>query len=31
MNKINTQKRKVAMKEMLLVEFKKELDGLLTR
>jgi len=29
MNKINTQKRKVAMKEMLLIEFKKELDGLL--
>lgn len=29
MNKLNTQKRKVAMKEMLLVEFKKELDGLL--
>jgi hypothetical protein len=30
-NKLNTQKRKVAMKEMLLVEFKKELDELLTR
>lgn len=30
-NKINTQKRKVAMKEMLLIEFKKELDELLTR
>ncbi len=29
LNKINTQKRKVAMKEMLLIEFKKELDGLL--
>jgi uncharacterized membrane protein YgcG len=30
-NKLNTQKRKVAMKEMLLIEFKNELEGLLGR
>lgn len=29
MNKINTQKRKISMKETLLVEFKKELEILL--
>jgi hypothetical protein len=28
-NKINTQKRKISMKETLLVEFKKELETLL--
>jgi Domain of Unknown Function (DUF349) len=30
-NKINTQKRKISMKEILLVEFKKELELLLGR
>jgi hypothetical protein len=29
MNKINTQKRKISMKETLLIEFKKELEVLL--
>eukprot|EP00386_Alphamonas_edax_P006574 GDKI01021248.1.p1 GENE.GDKI01021248.1~~GDKI01021248.1.p1 ORF type:complete len:151 (-),score=2.84 GDKI01021248.1:74-526(-) len=29
MNKINTQKRKISMKETLLIEFKKELEILL--
>ncbi len=29
MNKINTQRRKVAMKDILLIDFKKELDELL--